>query len=104
MTAILQVPPNWPLVWCDWASTAIKMPCPRCGTFGLVLNRMEGGGIKSLSCTDCGLAGLPAVQAAFDRLPAMQAKARAEDAKAHETAVRENHPHLQMTKAKRQAA
>ena len=106
MTATLRVPPNTPLMWGDWASTIIKMPCPSpaCGGFTLTLHRHEGGGIKALACEACGLAGLPAVQAAFDRLPAMQAKARQADEIAHETAIREGSPHLQNTKEKRKAA
>lgn len=104
--ATLRVPPNTPLMWGNWESTIIKMPCPSpgCGGFTMTLHRHEGGGIKSLACENCGLSGLEATQRAFDNLQARQAAERRADAKAHETAMSENHTHLQMTKEKRKAA
>jgi hypothetical protein len=66
------------------------------------MHRHDDGSIKSLSCVACGINGLPAVQAAFDALQARQAAERRADAKAHETAMSENHTHLQNTKQKMQ--
>jgi hypothetical protein len=100
----LRVPTNWPSVWGSWDNSLVKIACPSpgCGTFSLVMHRHDDGSIKSLSCVACGLSGLPAVQDAFDRLPAALARAQAQDAKAHETAMAEGNPSLQMTKAKTQ--
>jgi hypothetical protein len=64
------------------------------------MHRHDDGSIKSLSCVACGINGLPAVQAAFDALPGALARAQAQDAKAHETAMAETQTHLQMTKQK----
>lgn len=63
--ALLHVPENWPLMWAGPGNDLIRTACPKCGVFGLVIDRTDPAK-PAMACTDCGLSGQRDVQAAFD--------------------------------------
>lgn len=67
--SILRVPENWPLAW--WGEHLVRTACPACGNFALYVERAPDTAPK-ITCTDCGIAGQTAVQAAFDNLKPME--------------------------------
>lgn len=74
------VPENWPLAWWAADNSQVKMSCPSCGAFSLLMTRtVPSGAIASLACSDCGLAGVEPVQRAFEAWVATQAQAAARD-------------------------
>jgi transcription elongation factor Elf1 len=90
MTAQLRVPENWPLCWYGSDGTAIKMSCPSCGAFSMLLSRHPTtGAIASLCCDSCGLSGLPNVQTAMDAWMTAAAQSRATEEEAHARAAEE---------------
>lgn len=66
MTAQLHIPSHWPCAWWGHDGSTIKMACPGCGGFSMLLTRkIPTGEIASLQCDLCNLSGLDNVQAAF---------------------------------------
>lgn len=65
MTVALVVPQNWPMAWWGPGSELVRMSCPACGHFSLYFDRSNCK--PKLSCTECGINGIPAVIEAFAR-------------------------------------
>jgi hypothetical protein len=77
---------EWPCAWWDMDGSAVKMSCPACGGFSLLLTRtLPEGTVKTLACEACGISGVEAVQASFNSWTARQARAAA----AHQNAAAE---------------
>ena len=87
---MIRVPENWPLAWWGSDGAQIKMSCPSCGAFAMLLTRnIPDGSLRSLACEGCGLSGVKPVQDAFDGWVAAHAQARAQDQADHATAMEE---------------
>ena len=81
---MIRVPENWPLAWWGSDGAQIKMSCPSCGAFAMLLTRnIPDGSLRSLACEGCGLSGVKPVQDAFDGWVAAHAQARAQDQADH---------------------
>ena len=76
----LCVPENWLLAWASADNSQIRLACPACGGFSLLLTRHpDTGEMKSLACSSCDLAGLEKTQAAFNAWVANAERERARD-------------------------
>lgn len=62
----LFIPPNW---LCAWdAGINVRLACPSCGTFHLLMERHDDGRLKTLSCAACGANDPAAIQRQFYKI------------------------------------
>lgn len=77
---MIRVPENWLMCWASGDNSQIRLACPSCGGFSLLLTRNpDTGEMKSLACSSCDLAGLEKTQAAFDGWVANAERERTRD-------------------------